>query len=245
DRSAGRDLVRVDPAQLQQALVNLVLRACEEMGDAGRVTVRAVPSASTGMLALQCVDGAPPMSGDVAAHLMDPVGREGAAMTRAALGLAAVGRFAESSGGRVWATPIDQGNMVVLELPLQPGAVSANRPAVVLCEDHPLLRPMLTEAITAAGHRVLPVERATDMLATLRAEGKGGVAVMDDAAWAIVGPGWEAWVAELGWRPGAVLLLEREVADLPAAVATLRKPCALEALLGAITMQSTVQAPTP
>lgn len=238
DRTGGRDLVRVDSAQLQQALVNLVLRACEEMADVGRVSVRTVPSASPGMLALQCVDAAEPMTAEAALHLVDPVARDAAPMSRSALGMAAVARFAAGSGGRVWATPLDQGNMVVIELPLQPGVVAASRPAVVLCEDHPLLRPMLVEAITAAGHRVLPSERGTDVVAMLRSEGLGSVAVMDEVAWNLVAPGWERAVAELGWRPGAVLLVDREMGSLPAAVTTLRKPFAIEALLGAISLQA-------
>jgi len=238
DRTGGRDLVRVDPAQLQQALVSLVLRACEEMADTGRVLVRVVASASPGMLALQCVDAAAPMSADAVRRLAEPIGRDAAPVGRSALGMAAVSRFASAAGGRVWATPLEQGNMVVIELPLQPGAVTASRPAVVLCEDHPLLRPMLTEAIMAAGHRVLAVDRAADILPALRAEGSGSVAVMDEAAWQALAAGWESDVKQLGWRPGAVLLVDQEPSRMPDSLTALRKPFAMEALLGAISLQA-------
>ena len=234
DRTGGRDLVRVDPARLQQALVNLALRACEEMGDSGSIVMRVVPSASAGMLAIQCVDAAPPMPPAAFARLGQASDTGGRPLTRFALGMVAVARFAASAGGRLWGTALDGGNMVVLEMPLLPGEVPAHRPAVVLCEDHPLLRPMLTEAITAAGHRVVAVDQAGDIVAAMKAEGAGGVAVMDEAAWDQLSAGWPGLVAELGWRPAAVLLVDGQPSDLPAGIIVLRKPFAMESLLAAI-----------
>lgn len=233
DRTEGRDLVRLDPAGLQQAMVHLTLRASESTGNTGRIVFRL--SVSGRMLLVDCVDSARPMTPQQCAEIADALDARGGLAGRAALGMAAVRRFAETLGGSLRAEVRDEGNVVTLEIPREPEAVPVQLPPVLLCEDHPLLRPMLAEALTASGYRVLPMEQAGEIESLLRREGPGTVAILDARGWAAAGPGWPVLCERLGWNPLAVLLLDHEAGPLPHGVRGLRKPFALEALIAAVT----------
>lgn len=232
DLAEGLDLVRLDPADLQQAMIHLVLRASESMGHAGRVVLRARVDGR--MLRIECVDSAAPMSPQACAAIAEAFDARGALAGRSALGMAAVRRFAEGVGGSLRAEVRDGANVVVLELPREPEAVPLVQPPVILCEDHPLLRPMLAEGITASGHRVIALERGDGMAAFLRTEGPGTVVVLDVLAWKDLGPQWPDLCAALGWNPVTVLLLERDPGPLPPRVRWLPKPVSLETLVATI-----------
>lgn len=233
DRAEGHDLVRLDRAGLQQAMVHLTLRASEGTGNSGWIVFRLTTVGR--MLAIDCIDSGRPMTPRQCAEIADALEQGGGLAGRTVLGMAAVRRFAEALGGSLRAEVREEGNVVTLEIPREPEAVPMQLPPVLLCEDHPLLRPMLAEALTASGSRVLSMEQPTEIESLLRREGPGTVAILDAHGWAAVGPEWRGLCERLGWNPLAVLLLDHDADPLPEGVRVLRKPFALEVLIAAVT----------
>jgi signal transduction histidine kinase len=233
DRCQGNDLVRADPALLQQCAMNMVLRAAEAMASSGPLLLRVEP-AGPASVALRCIDAAPPMSPEAALRIGEALDADGTLLGRTALGMATVRRFADVTGGTLYASPSPPGNAVTLELPLQPGEVVVQRPVVALCEDHPLLGPMLAEALHAAGHRVLRADRPERLVPLLQAERAGSVAVVDERGWRAVAPVWHATCHEAGCRPGVVVLADTVAGPLGPGFEWLAKPFAAEALLAAV-----------
>jgi PAS domain S-box-containing protein len=243
DRSQGRDLVRLDPADLQQAMLQLVMRASEALGHSGQIRVRI--RAEGRMLHVECLDSAVAMTAEQCADIAEALDGKGRLTGRAALGMAAVRRFAEAAGGALRAEVRAEGNVVVIDLPLEPESVPLQQPPVILCEDHPLLRPMIAEAITAAGHRVVTLDRIDDMAVRLREEGAGTVLVLDARAWAGLRDAWASLCEGLGWNPPVVLMLDDAPGTLPAGVQWLRRPVAVDALTAAISGRAGGDPPRP
>ena len=238
DLSGGRDTVRVDAARLQQSIMNMLLRGCEVLAQAGRLTLRISPcgGASGPFLQIACSDHATPLTVDAQARAFEALGADGALLGRTALGMAAVKRFAESSGGAVRAQVVGDANQIAIELPLQLAGGGERGAKVVLWEEHPLLKPMLVEAFAAAGHRVTAIEREGDLLEALRRFGRGAVLVLDDRHWHGSLP---QRIQDLANAPGAVsgvvVLIDRQpsAASEPGII-WLRKPYALETLLATV-----------
>jgi PAS domain S-box-containing protein len=241
DRADGRDVVRLDPAGLQQAVIHIVLRASEAMGHTGRITLRL--RSERRMLAIDCVDSARPMTPEECANIAEALDQAGSLASRSGLGMSAARRFAESLGGGLRAEVTAGVNVVTLDIPLEPDSTPLAQPPVVLCEDHPLLRPMLAEAITAAGHRVIAMESSDGVTAFLRAEGPGTVVVLDGRAWSGVRASWRPMCDMLGWNPVGVLLLDQDPGELPPGVRWLQKPFEIDALMAAIAGRSAAGGP--
>lgn len=237
DLSGGRDMVHVDVARLQQSIMNMLLRGCEVLAQAGRLVLRL--SEGTGpsgpFVQIACIDRAAPLAADAQARAFEALGPDGALLGRTALGMAAVRRFAESSGGSVRAEVVDGANVITLELPLHLVGQIERGARVVLWEDHPLLKPMLVEAFAAAGHRVTAIEREGDLLDALRRFGQGAVLVLDDRHWHGSLP---QQVRELASAraavSGVVVLVDRAVTTPETGMTWLRKPYALETLLATV-----------
>ena len=239
DLSGGRDTVRVDVAGLQQAIMNMLLRGCEVLAHAGRLTLRLseCDGAAGPCLQIACIDLSAPLSVDAQARAFEALGADGALLGRTALGMAAVKRFAETAGGTVRAEVVGDANVITLELPLQLSEQDARGARVVLWEDHPLLKPMLVEAFSAAGHRVAAIESETELLEALRRFGQGAVLVLDDRHWHGSLP---QQIRELAQTPGAVsgvvVLVDRQPTEpSEPGITWLRKPYALETLLATVT----------
>jgi PAS domain S-box-containing protein len=233
DRGEGRDLVRIDPSLLQQSVMNMVLRATEAAANAGRITVRVFPVGNSAV-AVRCIDAGVPLTPEAALRIGEALGDDGSLASRTALGMAAVRRFAESAGGTLYATHGPEGNLVTLELPLQESAVPVQRPVVALCEDHPLLGPMLAEALHAAGHRVLRAETSAQLLPLLRPEAAGSVAVVDEEGWKSIADTWHGACHAAGCRPGLIVLGGRVGGPTGPGFEWIAKPFAAEALLAAV-----------
>ncbi len=164
--------VECDANQLQQAVLNVLINARDAMDGEGRVSIRVGRSGEQNergrpMIVLEITDDGPGMPPDVLAQATRPFfstkGERGTG-----LGLAMVSGFANEIGGRL---EIDsapgEGTTVRLLLPAARGAVlvggqsatpgetpaaESDRPLrVLVVEDHPLLRPMLVEALANGG----------------------------------------------------------------------------------------------
>ncbi len=163
----------------------------------------------------------------------DALAPDGSLRSRTAMGLAAVRRFAESAGGSAEAASGPEGTVFAFTLPAVRESPAPQRPPVVLAENHPLLRPMLVEALQATGLRVLVAESEREIAPLLRTP--GAILVLNDAlataslADAIRG-------AAGGRRPPVILLAGAATADvdLGVPVRRLEKPFMFDALLAEI-----------
>lgn len=178
------DSVYLDPEQLQQAMLNLLLNARDAMDQGGdllitsssRVNARGIRRGVIQVLDSGC--GIPPERLDaVFEPFYTTKGKDGTG-----LGLATVKNFVEDCGGSVLIdSRIGIGTTIELELPLWmpdtnvTGATSSNASSdshsvrqakILLAEDHDMLRPMLTSNLIQAGHDVKPVASVAEGLAS-------------------------------------------------------------------------------
>lgn len=229
DRAAGGDWVRVDSGRLQHALINLMLHACESTANAGRMVLR-TEAPDSRRVVVACIDSGTSWSHEALTRVFEALGPDGALVDRASLGMASLRRFAESMQGRVAASVTSEGNRIEIELPAAADPSSAAGLTVILHEHHPLLRPMLLEAIAGAGHRVVPVEEPGMVESAVRTH-SGALLLIDDMAWdAIADEAWSRMVGE-GPEPMLVVMSDRmRLAKLPAAAVLLRRPFRWEEL---------------
>jgi two-component system, cell cycle sensor histidine kinase and response regulator CckA len=212
--------VRVDPSQIEQALLNLVANAVDVTEAGGRVVVRTrnvelpdgaeldLPSGRYAVLEVEDTgSGIPPA---VLEHLFEPFfTTKGQERGGTGLGLATAYGIAKQSGGTIdVATVPTKGTTFSIYLPQvpTPGAT------VLVVEPERSVRDVLFELLTDAGHRVLT---ADDREAALALAGKLGgdvdLVFGDDAAAVAVelGPSCRFLVLKKPYTPE---LLRSEVA---------------------------------
>ncbi|MCL1628746.1 ATP-binding protein [Roseibaca sp. V10] len=144
--------VRVDPGQMESALLNLCLNAGQAITGKGRVTLSVRQSGPNAVI--EVADTGAGMAPDVLAHAMEPFFTARADGTGTGLGLAMVYGFIGQSGGDVQiSSELGKGTTVRLSLPLCTAQqISGNLGDVLLVEDNPkdriaaqkLLAPMAT-----------------------------------------------------------------------------------------------------
>ena len=134
-------LVRVDPGQLESALLNLCLNAGQAIDGPGQITLSL--GAEAGQAVISVRDTGIGMTAEVLAHAMEPFFSARRDGTGTGLGLAMVYGFIRQSGGDVTLTSAEgRGTTVRLCLPLcqqtEPGARASIRLGrVLLVEDDP------------------------------------------------------------------------------------------------------------
>jgi two-component system sensor histidine kinase KdpD len=111
--------VRVDAAQIERVLVNLLENALKFSSSAEPVEVRlGSVGEEVQTRVLDCGPGLPPAELD---RIFEPFERGRAATGGTGLGLAIARGFAETNGGRVWAEALESGGAAfVLALPAAP-----------------------------------------------------------------------------------------------------------------------------
>ena len=141
----------LDPGQLQDALLNLILNARDAMGPAGGV-VRLTARAAAPWLELEVTDTGPGFAPEALSRATEPFfsTKQGQG---SGLGLAMVFDQAKLAGGtlRIGNRPDGQGASVRLRLPLHP----VHPQMVLLVEDDDNLREMLRRMLTGMGHSVI------------------------------------------------------------------------------------------
>jgi K+-sensing histidine kinase KdpD len=120
-------LVRVDGAQLQRALVNLLENALKFSSRADPVEVSVVEG--DGRIAVRIRDRGPGVAEPDRERIFEPFERGSASGPGSGLGLAIARGFAEANGGRVVLEPqADGGSIFVLELPAVEEILRPDRP---------------------------------------------------------------------------------------------------------------------
>lgn len=159
-------VARVAPAQLERALMNLVVNAVDAQPSGGTVTI-SVRAADEKHVAIDVKDEGEGMTEDVAKRAFEPFFTTKAPGQGTGLGLASVHGMAHQLGGEVsLSTAPGRGTTVRLTLPRADEAATTvdepvatptpGRPArILLVEDEPFLRRSAERVLRAEGHHVV------------------------------------------------------------------------------------------
>lgn len=146
--------VLVDPGQLQDSLLNLLLNARDAMGPrGGKIRVELHPVRDT-WVEISVTDTGPGFSAEALSRGLDPFfttkGGEGSG-----LGLSMVYDQTKLAGGTVQLENTEEGACVTLRLPLRPAGAPAEPMLVLLVEDNDDIRANVREMLRGLGHTVI------------------------------------------------------------------------------------------
>jgi PAS domain S-box-containing protein len=206
----GLGQVKMDPGQLEQVLVNLVLNARDAMPAGGTLTIetgeRQISGSTRGRsvkpgryLVLAVSDSGRGMDGDAMPHSFEPFLASQAAGTRSGLGLSIVYGIVKQNGGgvRVSSEP-EQGTTVKVFIPRVEGEEPAVREAprslrgdetVLVVEDEDGVRELLWKILTEHGHTVLEARHGRDALSVASGYGHPIHLVVTDVVMPEMGAG--------------------------------------------------------
>jgi PAS domain S-box-containing protein len=272
--AAADDLeLTLAPSAFQQALINLLVNARDAMPGGGRLRIDAsAVETPDGALGARIVveDTGAGMAPEVLRRIFEPFFTTKGPGSGTGLGLAVVQQVVSSAGGRVTVeSDVGHGSRFIVVLPATrravvgtpatagapSGASSALHPSalhpsashtVLLIEPHPVLRPMLAEAVRAAGFAVLETEGVAHAHELLHARGSSADGVDSIAAVVAEAPldsvRFGTWLAELDRAAGRelpIVAMVPEGASDPRAhrrprLVTLQKPFEIGDLADAI-----------
>lgn len=177
--------VKMDPGQLEQVLVNLVLNARDAMPAGGTLTIetgeRQISGSARGRsvkpgryLVLAVSDSGSGIEGEPMSHMLDPLLTPRSPGSRSGLGLSIVYGIVKQNGGgvRVSSEP-EQGTTVKVfiprleteEHPATGGpALRRGDETVLIVEDEDSVRELLWKILTEHGHTVLEARHGRDAL---------------------------------------------------------------------------------
>lgn len=183
----GDVFVRGDRSRLQEALTNIVEQALFVTPAGGMVRIE-VSTDEAGFARASVVDQGPPLSGPELEHLFDSYYRgPGPRSRRPGLGLPIAAKIVRLHGGRIAATPLDNGPVdkkgtpaartgtrIDLSLPMYAGAVTPTELSsppraggILLVEDDADCREVLHEVLEQEGYRVIDASSASEARAVL------------------------------------------------------------------------------
>ncbi|MEL6706607.1 MAG: ATP-binding protein, partial [Bacteroidota bacterium] len=164
-------------AQLQQALVNLVLNARDAMPDGGTLRIEAdarADDAQTAGVEVAVIDEGRGMSEETQARMFEPFFTTKHKSAGAGLGLPMADGIVRQHGGSIRVVSADgAGTSVFVWLPAtertrEVRAEVEDRPlTVLLVDDESMIRKVAGRVFAAAGHTVVPAESAEEALLLL------------------------------------------------------------------------------
>jgi PAS domain S-box-containing protein len=195
--AGGLWTTRVDPSQLENALLNLAINARDAMPDGGRLTIEtankwldertaAERELTPGQYLSLCVtDTGTGMAPDVISRVFDPFFTTKPLGQGTGLGLSMIHGFVRQSGGQVRVySEVGKGTTMCLYLPRfigdaetpedaveGPGAEQGRGETVLVIDDEEPIRMLITDVLEEAGYRVLKA-----------ADGPTGLRVLDSDA---------------------------------------------------------------
>ena len=193
-----------DPNQLESALLNLAINARDAMPDGGRLSIATrnvhvgtitadTPALTPGdYICIAVTDTGTGMTREVLARAFDPFFTTKPIGQGTGLGLSMIYGFARQSNGHVSIdSRVGFGTTVYLYLPRNEGAASEISPGtqrdehksagetVLVVEDEPVVRSVVTEMLQDEGYRVIEAIDGPSGLAALRGEPKIDLLVTD------------------------------------------------------------------
>jgi PAS domain S-box-containing protein len=173
-------MVRADPSQIEQLLMNLMVNARDAIQGSGRIaistanvalqaaTVRYGVRIAAGEYVAICVsDNGHGMDSDTKAHIFEPFFTTKKMEEGTGLGLATVYGVVQQSGGYIWVhSEVDHGATFEIYLPRVfeaaetrplgiPTNTSGGNETILLVEDEQCVRDVIAGALTKKGYRVL------------------------------------------------------------------------------------------
>jgi two-component system, cell cycle sensor histidine kinase and response regulator CckA len=173
----GVNPVRVDPGQIEQVLVNLVVNAADVTPPGGRVVVRTATSEAVSLddlpdgryAVLSVEDSGAGIDESALEHLFEPFFTTKDVGGGVGLGLATAYGIAKQSGGTISVTTAaGVGSTFAVFLPEVSTVRSDDEPAagagetIVIVESDPAVRDVLFEVLSDAGYRVITTPTPTD-----------------------------------------------------------------------------------
>ena len=202
DEAAGR--VRVDPGQLDQILVNLVVNARDAMPEGGRVTIATGNVVFDEPYALEHFDVGPGayvmlavsdtgtgMDRETRAHIFEPFFTTKQPGKGTGLGLATIYGIIRQAGGHIWLySEPGQGTTFKLYLPRVDAPATdeegpsagapASRGTVLVVEDEPAVREMTIQVLRRAGWTVTAVGSGGEALTLVDTRAQPFDAIVSD-----------------------------------------------------------------
>ncbi|HXH87250.1 MAG TPA: PAS domain S-box protein [Gaiellaceae bacterium] len=175
DLAAALPLVRIDPGQLEQVVMNLVLNAGDAMPDGGVITIATEESAS-GEATIAVRDTGVGMSEATRSRIFEPFFTTKEVGKGTGLGLATVYGIVDACGGRVGVESVlGEGAVFTLHLPstgeqpaVAPTEVGSDSrrgsERILLVEDDELVRKLTYEMLSRAGYSVVSADSPEDAL---------------------------------------------------------------------------------
>lgn len=199
--------VRIDEAQLQQVLLNLVVNARDSMPNGGCLIIEAsgiqlpvdrphLPERFAGPFAsIRVMDGGHGMDQATLARIFEPFFTTKEPGAGTGLGLSMAYGIIEQAGGHIWVESHEQaGTMVEILLPSCEGQAVESRRAftpvsvhptqkgsgsVLVCEDDEAVRSLTCRILSAAGYRVIEADTGETALRLARSEPNVRILVTD------------------------------------------------------------------
>ena len=183
--------IKVDPSQIEQVILNLVVNACDAMPDGGRLTIetrdvtieeefmriRLVQPGNYVMLTV--TDTGCGMDAETKTRIFEPFFTTKEPGKGTGLGLSTVYGVVKQSGGWIWVDSepgkgarfeIYFPTVLEHEMPVPRNRIAAAPPqqtgTVLIAEDEQAVRELATQFLTSAGYKVLSVEDGQEALAT-------------------------------------------------------------------------------
>jgi len=179
--------VRMDPAQVQQILFNLVLNARDAMPQGGRIVVETancdfvkgdssdLPKSNVAGIRLTVTDNGSGMSAETLAHLFEPFFTTKKAGRGNGLGLSTVHNIVQNNGGAIEVqSELGRGTQIRVFLPraLESASAAFETPysevpvseTVLLLEDNVTVRKAAEKILSECGYRVLEAANGEEAL---------------------------------------------------------------------------------
>lgn len=186
-------LVRADPTQLEQVIMNLVINSRDAMPNGGRVTIetanfvrepgeRGVPGPGSWTV-LRVRDTGHGMDAEVLSHIFEPFFTTKGPGKGTGLGLSIVYGVVKQSGGEITVeSEVGKGTVFTIylphasaeQLPAAPGAEAADEPVraggetILLVEDEPGVRKLVRQMLVQHGYQVLEAGSGPESLALVQ-----------------------------------------------------------------------------